>query len=381
MDNNKLQIRQEIFDRYICSYASKCHTKQEPLTYTILTTRRCPLKCRHCFNNQQLDNSLKNNELSLEEYKRIAEQLPPFMSVYFGGGEPFIREDFSEIVNVFFEKCHMQWASVTTNGILQDSILSQMKKICERLRGKKFVLNFSLDGDELEHDFIRGKGVYSKCLDTIQKCIELKQEYNNFSIGIVTTMTTINENKVCEFWDGLLEKITPDVISLLLVRQFPRDGEYLKSIDPQNYKKATEKLYDLFLRKRNGSPDTINAYFPFAFYDIINKTINTHKKEFLCYAGKYGAFIDYNGDINPCEVIGDPLCNPSGIVIGNLRDYEYNFMKLWNSMTGINVRGMVNKCKACEKCTHETEGISPSLYFSPNDKYYKERIFDYVKNT
>ena len=52
--------------------------------------------------------------------------------------------------------------------------------------------------------------------------------------------------------------------------------------------------------------------------------------------------------------------------MGNLRDYDMDFIKLWNSEQALKVKQLVNRHKVCEQCTHETEGILPSIYFEPN---------------
>ena len=53
--------------------------------------------------------------------------------------------------------------------------------------------------------------------------------------------------------------------------------------------------------------------------------------------------------------------------MGNLRDYDMDFLKLWNSAKALEIKGLVNRHAACEACTHETEGLLPSLYFAPNE--------------
>ncbi len=371
--------KDKILETYIKHYlANKEYVEKTPLTYSFLVTKRCPLKCKHCFNNKA-EKDYEKNELTIDEYEKISCSMNPFLTAFFGGGEPFIRNDFHKIVSLFRKNCKMQWSSVTTNGLLQNSILTQIEKICEDALGQKFVLNFSLDGYSEQHDLMRGKGVYSKCIDTIRMCNQLKKKYKNLSIGIVTTMTSLNENVLTDFFQDISDDLKPDVISLLLVRQFPRDGEYIKQINPDNYYRAQQKLYELFVEGKNGNPNAPNAFFPFAFYDFINKTLSSDKREFQCYAGTYGAYIDFDGDVNPCEVFNDEMCNDKPVLMGNLRDYDLDFKKLWTSDRAKRVRKMVNQSRCCQKCTHETEGILPSLYFPPNDIVYKERIIRYVK--
>ena len=368
-----------ILKKYIEHYLKNDnYVKQTPLTYSFLVTKKCPLHCKHCFNSS-IEKDERKQELTLEEYDKLSRSMNPFLTAFFGGGEPFVRDDFYKIVSLFRKNCNMQWSSVTTNGMLQENILSQVEKICDNAPSQKFVLNFSLDGYKEQHDFIRGNGVFDRCFDTILQCNKLKKIYNNLSIGLVTTMTTVNENILVDFFEDISHMLKPDVISLLLVRQSPRDGKYLKQIDPTNYYNAQNKLYDLFLLGKNGNPENPNAFFPFAFYDFINKTLISEQREFHCYAGLYGACIDFYGNVNPCEVLNDYKCNDKPLLMGNLRDYNMNFKKLWTIENAETVKKTVNNKICCDKCTHETEGILPSIYYEPNAKVYRERIRKYVE--
>lgn len=374
--NTIVKKRDEILEKYIRNYLNnEKYANITPLTFSFLITKRCPLRCKHCFNNKIIKD-VDKNELTLDEYEKLSLSMNPFLTAFFGGGEPFVRKDFHEIVAIFRRNCNMQWSSVTTNGMLQDSILSQIEKICLNAPGQKFVLNFSLDGYREQHDLTRGKGVYDKCIDTINQCQKLRKRYKNLSLGIVTTMTTINEEIIPEFFEDISETINPNVISLLLARQSPRDGKYLKRIQPENYHKAQNKLYDLFKMNKNGDPNNPNAYFPFAFYDFIDKTLISGRKEFYCYAGKYGAYIDFDGTVNPCEIINDEECTNNPVCMGNLRDYNMDFKKLWLSDNAKKIRNTINHRDCCENCTHETEGILPSIYFEPNSRVYRKRIIN-----
>ena len=65
----------------------------------------------------------------------------------------------------------------------------------------------------------------------------------------------------------------------------------------------------------------------------------------------------------------------------NLREHDMDFLKLWNSESAMKVRQMVNRHECCKECTHETEGILPSIYFEPNSIFYKERIDYFGRET
>lgn len=378
MNKKTLEVKTKLVDNLINSYQKRHLFKYNtPMTMTFLITNRCNLSCKHCFNNKICDD---NKELTLDEYEKLSKSMTFFASALFCGGEPFIRQDFSEIVSLFRKNCNLQYSSTTTNGQLINSILSQTQSICESDKEKRFVLNFSLDGFENEHDNIRGKNTYKNCIETIKECIKLKSKYSNLQIGIVSTMNTINEECLSEFFDYINHKINPDVISLLLTRQSPRDGEYLKHIKPENYTKAKEKLNSLFIKGKNGDLNSPLSYIPLSFYDFISQTLKNGKRSFYCYAGQHGGYIDYDGYVNTCEIIGDINNTSHPMHIGNLRDYDMDFLKLWNSEQAYMVRNKVNRHECCENCTHETEGLLPSIYFEPNSYTYKERMRKIVKN-
>ena len=84
---------------------------------------------------------------------------------------------------------------------------------------------------------------------------------------------------------------------------------------------------------------------------------------FHCVSGLHNALVDYRGDVSTCEVLMD---NDRNGTIGNLRDYDMDFARLWNGRAANHARAMVNRHEACEGCTHETMGYLPSLLFSPN---------------
>ena len=377
-NQKKLQQEEQIMNKFLNKYQRRHFFQYDtPMTISFLLTNKCNLRCKHCFNNTE---KKMEDELNVEDYDKLASSMGFVASGLFCGGEPYLRSDLADIINIFKEKCNMQFCSTTTNGTLTDSILEQTEKIVSIDRRKRFVLNFSLDGYENEHDLTRGKGTYKRCIESLKEANKLKKKFSNLQIGIVSTMTTINENILSDFFEYISDKYEPNVISLLKVRQSPRIGEYIKEISIENYRQAKETLNKLFVNEKNGNIDSPVGYYPLAFYDIIEKTMRSNMREFYCYAGTHGAYIDYNGDVNACEILGDYNCTSHPFLMGNLKDYNMNFINLWNSEQAQIVRNTINRNKCCEKCTHETEGILPSIYFEPNAIFYKERIKKVIEN-
>ena len=101
--NENLVASEIMMDRFKNSYLkSHYHKNDMPLTISFLITNRCNLKCKHCFNRT---NGAKTcEELTFDEYERLSKSMSFFSSGLFCGGEPFIRDDMADIINLFRKK-------------------------------------------------------------------------------------------------------------------------------------------------------------------------------------------------------------------------------------------------------------------------------------
>ena len=72
-------------------------------------TRRCNARCPYCFYLQsqslECDNSSDSpeNELTLEEIRKLAPSFGRLLWLAFSGGEIFLRKDLVEISQIFYE--------------------------------------------------------------------------------------------------------------------------------------------------------------------------------------------------------------------------------------------------------------------------------------
>lgn len=359
MDNTEelLNKRYNRILKNIELYSKLYEFNKTPLAMSILVTNRCTLRCKHCFNHRhQGENSFiaDSDELSLEEYEKISKSMGSFMKALFSGGEPFMRKDFKDIVLMFAQNNNLTHISITTNAQDTDNIFEQTSYILSKLNDKvNLSLGFSLEGFEEVHDIIRGKGTFKNSINTWNKCQILKNKYSNFDMYICSTINTINEDTMCDFLRWGIEELFPDSVALLKVRQNPRDGEYLKEISLDNYYKSMNIIKDAIKVGKLGDRSMPQTYINAHICEYVYKTLNTNKKAFDCFAGKYGGFINYNGDVGGCEILKP---------YANLADYDYNFNKLWRDF--LDDKNKENN--ECYSCTHETEGIIPSLFFGNN---------------
>ena len=81
--------------------------KSIPISLIIFLTNRCNARCSFCFID--FDDGFtqnKTNELSVEDYKKLAFNLGNDLHhLNFTGGEPFLRSDFPDIIKNFYNYC------------------------------------------------------------------------------------------------------------------------------------------------------------------------------------------------------------------------------------------------------------------------------------
>lgn len=149
-------------------------------------TNRCNLgKCFFCRIGPKSTSSI--NELTLEEIKTIAYQY--FISrsidrgrkkIYITGGEPFIRNDFEEIINYITKDLRIPLSIVTNGTLVKDDIINS-------LNDPLIELNFSLDGTEEVHNKIRKYDIFNITLANLIKILDKK-----INVDLLPTVTKVN---------------------------------------------------------------------------------------------------------------------------------------------------------------------------------------------
>jgi mycofactocin radical SAM maturase len=148
-----------------------------PVNVTWEVTLRCNLRCAHCLSAA---GAAAAGELSTGECRRLIDDWASLkvFQVNVGGGEPFIREDFLELLDR--AQARGLVTCVSSNGLLIDRALAR------RLAGmKRFYLQVSLDGATAAvNDAIRGAGTYDRVLSALD---HLAREGVRFSLNAVLT--------------------------------------------------------------------------------------------------------------------------------------------------------------------------------------------------
>ncbi len=332
-----------------------------PWAISFLVTARCMLKCQHCFYHYAT--STPETELSFDEYRALSRHLDKFTVALFCGGEPYLRPDLGETIAMLRKNHGVPIAATTTNGQLQASVLAQTEAILRADRWKPFGVGLSMDGPQEVHDVIRGKGSFDRTLRTYRELQRLGRHYPNLSLTVTTVVNSINQHVAADFVRWAAAELRPSSQCVLLVRQSPRAGDFLKEVDLDRYREAQTAAVHAM---RSGAlwrrlrPDAL--YFD-AVSRHVAQTRVTGSRSFHCWAGVNGALIDPMGMVQVCEVFPE---QPGVGQIGSLREHGMDFAAIWNSPRADEMRALVNRHEACASCTHETMGHITSIPFTPN---------------
>jgi sulfatase maturation enzyme AslB (radical SAM superfamily) len=128
---------------------------QMPVYLLMFVTNRCNATCGHCFYWRELNTKVRQ-ELSVEEFDKLARGMGPMLQVTFTGGSPELRKDLLDVVERFYEHCRPTNMTFCMLGHSTDRIISQAEDMLRRCPGQKLKFAMSLDGIGEEHDRLRG---------------------------------------------------------------------------------------------------------------------------------------------------------------------------------------------------------------------------------
>ena len=324
---------------------------RRPIFNVIFLTNRCNLNCRMCFYTERE----KRDELTTEEFIKLADYMPPQWYLMFTGGEPFIRDDVYEIASAFIKR----GASVihfSTNGIFKDKLISTIERLASQNKKTNIVVCISIDGDEAIHDYIRQvKGSYQKAIESINTLIQLKKTLPNINVSVNFTLSSFNQHQWKETITFLKNDLKVDTVSIGATRGETYDKE-AKKFDEEEYHKAID--YILNDNRKNYKSKLLHAMATFKDsiqIETIYKILKGHPpKTYQCFAATVFSVITETGDVYPCEILSRKL--------GNLRDYDMRFDKIMKSERA----HAIKKCIARRQCLCSYEcAMTPSLAANP----------------
>jgi MoaA/NifB/PqqE/SkfB family radical SAM enzyme len=340
-----------------------------PVMLNILVTSVCNMRCTHCFFTSELDDPVrKKAQMTTREIERIAETLGGDLSVLvLAGGEPFVRTDLPEIARAFYKHNRLGSLYVTSNGIIQMRIFEDVPRILQECPNLNVTLALGIDGPKEQHDRIRQQpGSWEIVIDTARRLQQLKTSYPRLDVQSCTCFMRSNQDAMPSWYDFLKHELKPDKININYIRPPAPDPSELQ-IDRAAYERLARQIEadsrsGAIKNHYAGEGGFFRAAIDVYMHQLIAKTEQTQQPQLRCYAGTAGGVIYDEGTISSCEILG-PVCN--------LRDYDWNFAKLWY---GPQMQARRKQVAAGCFCTHESNCYYPSLPFNPRHLVQIKRL-------
>ena len=288
-----------------------------PTDISIITTYRCPMQCMMC--NIWKNPTAKAKEITPGEL----EMLPDFKFVNITGGEPFVREDLEEIIEVMFRKSPR--IVISTSGWFDDRVIALARKY------PRIGIRISIEGMRDKNDELRGRpGGFDKGVGILRelKAMGLKD------IGFGITVSNLNSADMLHLYD-LSKELGMEFATAAFHNSF-----YFHKYD--NVITNAAEVTDNFCRlidaqlKEHSPKSWFRAYFNMGLVNYVNGG----RRLLPCEAGSVNCFLDPYGEIYPCNGMEQDKWKLS---MGNIRSGK-SFEEIWNSPEADEVRRHVASC-------------------------------------
>ena len=274
----------------------------------------CNFKCGYCLpDGYKIDKSDNRTFITKEEIGRLAKALSELgvSKIRLTGGEPTVRKDFLDIIEIIKKNSGIKKTVITTNGYHLDKIAKQIKN--SGLDG----INISIDSlNPKIFEQVTGHDRLQEILNGIEKLQKLK--FKNIKINAVLLKGVNDTEKDFEDWANFIKKNKIDFRYIELM-QTGDNLDYFK-----NYHISANKFVE-YLNKNNWVIQT--------FGKDSGPSKNYINPE---YKGRFGVIAPYSKDF--CK-----SCNRLRITAkGDLR------LCLFGN-TGINIRHLMQKDNQIEE--------------------------------
>jgi mycofactocin biosynthetic radical S-adenosylmethionine protein MftC len=240
--------------------------------------------------------------------------------INFGGGEPFLRKDFCDILEYAHSKGII--TCVSTNGTMLDEDLAKRLGSMSLLR-----LQVSLDGaTPATNDAIRGDGTHERILKGI--ALLRKQGFHDLSINTVVTRSNFSElEQLCELARHYgvktrLSRFRPSGDAKLVWQEFHLDNSQLAALS--EFLSAHREIL------------TGDSFFSITKEDRRELGLN------ICGAARMTCSVLPDGSVYPCAFLRDEQFRGGSILSESLDE-------IWRSSAAFSALRAI-RVEACESC-------------------------------
>ena len=322
---------------------------------TFAVTYKCNYKCLTCniWKKYQDQPEILNRELKLDEIETLFHKIGKVFWISITGGEPFLRDDLVNVIEIIKENSKCQILNLTTNGFNPKLITKAVQEIAELDIPLTFV-NVSIDGPPNIHNKVKGVDSYHKAIETLRYLRELDYQFQNLHCSFEYTISPFNAGNFrnlisCLYEEGLASVVSKCTLTIYhighLYDNYPDNPE--SEIVLRNKEKMLRDISDCQQLCSNGS--SLLGLLRNIYLKNARNFLVHNRSPISCVASKHSLFIDPYGDIYPCIILNDKLTNYRKISTKSLKEIS----RQWQL-----------KYKSCRKCWTPCEAY-PSIVKNP----------------
>lgn len=264
-------------------------------------------------------------------------KLPQMFFTNITGGEPFVRQDLPEIIEILRKKSKR--IVISTNGYFTDKIINLCKKYPD------IGIRISIEGLAKTNDEILGiPNGFDKSMRTL---LELRR-LGIKDIGFGMTVQDLNCDDLVPLYllsrDLGYEFATATLHNSHYFHKLDNKIEDIEKVNSE-----LKRLIELMLSSKK-IKEWFRAYFN---YGMINY-IKGNNRLLPCEMGEDGFFLDPDGDVLACNGMDEKQS------MGNLKDKSWD--EIWNGERAKEVRQMV---KGCRKNCWMIGSAAPAIWRHP----------------
>ncbi len=290
-----------------------------PVNVTWEVTYACNLSCAHCLSDS---GGQRKGELTTEECRRIIDALSAsrVFQLSIGGGEPFVRDDFLDLMDHAHEKGIV--TCISTNGTMIH------EEIARRLDHKLVYIQVSLEGAKpASNDSIRGEGSFRRALRGLE-CLKNR----DIEVSINTVLTRVSFPEL-----DALAALAASLGAKFRVSRFRPSGRGKKSWANLNVSRKQMVAFSDWL-SGHMNVSTGDSFFSVAHEDRRSLGLN------MCGACKLTCCVSPLGQVYPCAFLQE-----EEFLAGNLpRDA---FAPIWTDAAVFkSFRELeIRSCESCDR--------------------------------
>ncbi|WP_298438892.1 mycofactocin radical SAM maturase [Geobacter sp.] len=311
---------------------------RSPVNLTWEVSLACNLRCTHCLS---ASGESAHGELSTAEALDLVAQLHEarVFQINFGGGEPFMRPDFEEILAA----CHSRgiMTCISTNGTLLDA-----GRVARLAASRLVAIQVSMDGATPETcDAIRGKGVFKRAIEAIRLLAA-----TSIPASINTVLTTQNASEIPAMYE-----LARSLGVSLRVSRFRPSGRGADNWEDLRPTPAQLLEFSDWLAK-SGDVRTGDSFFSLTSQERQGLGLN------LCGAAKLTCCVGPTGNMYPCAFL-----QTDRFKAGSLR--EQSFQEIWDaSEIYASFRSLrIHSCEECQRFDQCHGGCPAVAWHLKND--------------